>query len=136
MGAFSFITNLFKPAADLVDELHFSGEEKAESKAKLLQLKNELANIQASANEKFLDLEMAALQAKKEVMIAESQSTSLLQSAWRPLCSILLISLVVLDSFSIVHANENLYTLAMSFLGLYGAGRSVEKAAKSVKLGK
>ena len=78
---------------------------------------------------------MTALQARKEVMIAEAQSSSLLQTAWRPMCSILLIMLVVLDSFDIVTADEQLYTLATAFLGLYTAGRSTEKAAKVIKLG-
>ena len=136
MSVFSFITDLFKPATKLIDDLHYSGHEKAKSKEKLAQLKNELATIQSKANSKFLDLEMAALQARKEVMIAESKSTSKLQSSWRPICSILLILLVVLDSFGIVNANQDLYTLAMSFLGLYGFGRSVEKTADTVKLGK
>lgn len=128
MGIFSFITDLFKPASKLIDDLHTSTEEK-------MKLKNELANIQAKANEQFLNLAKAELEARTAMVQAEAQSTHWLQANWRPICSILLIALVVLDSFGIVTASQDLYTLATAFLGLYGAGRSVEKAAKVVKLG-
>ena len=40
MGLFDFIANIFKPAADIVDELHTSDEEKG-------RLRNELAKIQS-----------------------------------------------------------------------------------------
>jgi len=126
---FKWIANLFKPAADLVDNLHTSEEEK-------MALKNEFANIQAEANKQFLELAKAELEARTEMVKAEAASTHWLQANWRPICSIALISIVVLDSFSIVQASERLYTLATAFLGLYGAGRSVEKAASVVKLGK
>jgi len=129
MGAFSFITNLFKPAAKLVDNLHTSTEEK-------MTLKNELAGIQAKANEHFLELAKAELEARQAIIVAESQSSHWLQGNWRPICSIALILIVVLDSFGIVAASEELYTLATAFLGLYGAGRSIEKSASVIKLGK
>jgi len=126
---FKWITSLFKPAAELIDDLHLSGEEKG-------KLKNELASIQAEANKQFLELAKAELEARTEMVKAEAASSHWLQANWRPICSIALISIVVLDSFSIVNASEQLYTLATAFLGLYGTGRSVEKAASVVKLGK
>lgn len=129
MGLFSWISNLFRPASKLIDDLVLSGEEKG-------QLKNELAKIQQEANAKFIELAKAELEARQEIIKAEAQSTHWLQANWRPICSIALITLIILDSFSFVNASEQLYTLATTFLGLYGAGRSVEKAANTVKLGK
>lgn len=126
---FKWIANLFKPAADLVDNLHTSTEEK-------MVLRNELASIQQEANKQFLELARTELEARTAMVQAEASSSHWLQGNWRPICSILLILIVVLDSFSLVNASPELYTLATSFLGLYGAGRSIEKAASVVKLGK
>lgn len=124
-----WISNIFKPAAKLVDDLHTSTEEK-------LQLKNAFAEIQAETNKQFIDLAKAELDARAKIVDSEANSTHWLQGNWRPICSILLIGLVVCDSFGIVTADEQLYTLATAFLGLYGAGRSWEKAASSKDLGK
>lgn len=126
---FDWISKLFKPAADLVDELVTSDEERG-------KLQNELAKIQMEANKQFLELAKLELDARTEAIKAEAASSHWLQGNWRPLCSIALVSIVVLDSFGIVLASDALYTLATAFLGLYGAGRSVEKAAATVKLGK
>lgn len=129
MGIFSWISNIFKPAAELIDDLHTSKEEK-------LRLQNALAKIQSEANARFIELAKAELEARQEIVKAEANSYNWLQSSWRPICSMALIALIILDSFSIVDASPELYTLATAFLGLYGAGRSVEKTANVVKLGK
>lgn len=129
MGIFSWISSLFKPAADLVDNLHTSTEEK-------MKLKNELAKIQQQANEKFIELAKAELEARQEIIKAEAGSKHWLQGNWRPICSMALIVIVVADSFGVITASPELYTLATAFLGLYGTGRSIEKAASVVKLGK
>ena len=128
MGMFSFITDLFTPATELIDDLHYSGEEKAE-------LKNVLAGIQAKTNAKFIDLELAVLNARKEMSIAESKSDHAIVYSWRPIVSLVLISLIVLDSFGVIRASQDLYTLATAFLGLTTAGRGIEKAARANKLG-
>lgn len=129
MGLFSFISDIFKPAADLIDNLHTSDEEK-------FKLRNEFASIQAKANEQFLRLAEAEMKMRQAVIQSEAASQHWLVANWRPITSILLVSLIVLDSFGIVKASQDLYTLATAFLGLYGAGRSVEKAASVIKLGK
>jgi len=126
---FKWITNLFKPAADLIDEIHVSDEER-------MQLQNKLAEIQASANAKFIELAKAELDARTEMIKAEAQSKYWLQGNWRPICSMALILIIVLDSFDFVTATPELYTLATAFLGVYGAGRSFEKTAAVNKLGK
>lgn len=126
---FDWIGKLFKPASKLIDELHLSGEEK-------LKLRNEFAKIQTEANKQFIDLAKVELETKAKIIEAEAKSSHFLQSNWRPACSILLILLIVFDSFGLVTANEGLYSLATAFLGLYGAGRSWEKATNTNKLGK
>ena len=126
---FKWISQLFKPAAKLIDDLHVSDEER-------LKLRNELAKVQSDLSAKYIELAKAELEARSEIIKAESASKHWLQANWRPICSVALILIIVLDSFSIVTASTELYTLATAFLGLYGAGRSVEKAASAIKIGK
>ena len=115
MGLFDFIGNIFAPAADLIDNLHTSEEEK-------LTLKNELTKIQAGMQAKSIEL-----------MKAEVSSEHFIVAAWRPLCAISLFVLILLDGFGLVKAPEQVYKLAEMFLGIYGGGRSLEKIAKAVK---
>ena len=128
-----WISGLFKPAAELIDNMHTSAEEKG-------QLKNELASIQQQANEKFIELELAALEARKAVMIAESQSSNWYQAAWRPIASLTLVILVVaqcmVNWIYNVPISTELFTFASTFLGITSAGRGIEKAARANRLGK
>lgn len=84
MEILSFISSIFKPAVDLVDELHTSDEEKG-------NIRNQLAAIQAGVQDKIIDLEAKRLEyekqlvdARSEVLKAEMQGQSWLQRNWRP----------------------------------------------------
>ena len=112
---FDFISNIFKPAADLIDEIHVSDEEKG-------KLRNELAKIQAGIHKESVKL-----------MTAEASSDNILTSSWRPLCALILFFLILLDGFSFIQAPAQVYDLAQVFLGAYGGGRSLEKVAKVFK---
>ena len=109
-----FISNIFKPAVDLVDELHVSDEERGK-----LQL--EITKVQASIQKESVKL-----------MIAEAKSDHFLVAAWRPICALILFSLILLDGFKFVDAPEQVYSLAELFLGVYGGGRTLEKVAKQI----
>lgn len=115
MGLFDFIGSIFKPAVDLIDEIHVSDEER-------LKLRNELVSIQANMQAKSIEL-----------MKAEASSEHFIVAAWRPLCAISLFILILLDGFGFVVAPPQVYSLAEMFLGIYGGGRSLEKIAKAVK---
>ena len=115
MGIFSWIGNIFKPAADLVDNLHTSEEEK-------LKLRNELVQIQQQIHSKTADL-----------MMAEAKSDHWITAAWRPMCAISIFVLILLDGFKVVAAPEQVYALAEIFLSAYAGGRSLEKIAKVIK---
>jgi hypothetical protein len=115
MSIFDFIGNIFKPAVDLVDELHVSDEER-------MKLRNELAKIQA---------QMHAESAK--LMTAEVKSEHFMVAFWRPLCVLILISLVVADAYGWANAPDQIYELANLFLATYAGGRSLEKITKAVK---
>jgi len=115
MDILNFISGIFKPAADMVDNLHTSEEEK-------LELLNELNKIKAGMQSKSVEL-----------MVAEAKSDHWIVAAWRPLCAIILFSLILLDGFKVVDAPPQVYSLAELFLGVYSGGRSLEKIAKVVK---
>jgi len=129
MSIFSFISNLFKPAADLVDELVVSDEERG-------KLKNELAKIQSQAQKQMLDYESKVVEARSKVIIAEASSVHKLTALWRPIASLGLVIIIVLASFGIGNPDEKVYGLAELLLGVYAAGRSCEKLVKVSRFGK
>lgn len=129
MGLLDFIGGIFKPAVDLVDDLNTSDEER-------LTLRNELAKIQTGVTTKLIDLEKAKLDAMQKIQVAEAQSKHWLQGNWRPLSSLTLLGLVVGGSFGWFTLDTKVYDIAMYFLGFYGTGRSLEKAASAIKIGR
>ena len=129
MSIFSFISNLFKPAADLVDELHVSDEEKG-------KLRNELAGIQAQAQKQMLDYEAKVVEARSKLMVAEAQSPHLITAIWRPVACLSLIALVVLSAYGIGNPDKEVYELTKILLGAYASGRTLEKVVKVSKFGK
>lgn len=129
MGILSFISDLFKPAADLIDNVHTSTEEK-------LTLRNELADIQRKVNDKIIDLEKARLDAMSKIEIAEAGSAHWLRANWRPICSIIIVGIIVADSFGWIKAGVQIYDLAKIFLGAYTTSRGIEKVASVAKLGR
>ena len=129
MSIFSFISNLFKPAADLVDELHVSDEEKG-------KLRNELAGIQAQAQKQMLDYEAKVVEARSKLMVAEAQSPHLITAIWRPVACLSLIALVVLSAYGIGNPDKEVYELTKILLGAYASGRTIEKVVKVSKFGK
>ena len=129
MGLFDFISSIFKPASDIVDELHTSEEEK-------LKLKNELASIQGQAQERILDYESKLAEYRHKLLVAEANSPHPFVALWRPICSTALVTIIVLASFGICHPGPELYKLAEIFLGAYVGGRTIEKIVSASKLGK
>ncbi|MCK4500651.1 hypothetical protein KAU11_09135 [Candidatus Babeliales bacterium] len=111
---FDFISNIFKPATELIDELHVSDEERG-------KLQSELSKVQAKMQEE-----------SAKLMIAEASSDHWIVAAWRPVCAIVLFTLILLDGFKIVEAPTQVYDLAELFLGVYGGGRSLEKISKQI----
>ena len=129
MSIFSFISNLFKPAADLVDELHVSDEEKG-------KLRNQLAEIQAKAQKQMLDYEAKVVEARSKLMVAEAQSPHLITAIWRPVACLSLIALVVLSAYGIGNPDKEVYELTKILFGDYASGRTIEKVVKVSKFGK
>ena len=130
MGIFDFIGNLFKPAADVVDDLHFSGEEKGNSEVKKAELKNKLAEIENKVSVKMMDLQSQAITANAKVAEAEQKHGNMLSKTWRPICSLCLMGMLIAMGFEIIPYKDFLAKVAGGFLGIYGMGRSYEKGKK------
>lgn len=129
MGVLDWISSIFKPAADIVDNLHTSEEEKG-------KLRNELASIQSGANAKLLEYETKLLEARSKINIAEANSIHTITAVWRPIASLSLVLIIVAASFGIIKTpDQNFYELCKIILGGYVGGRSLEKVASVIKLG-
>lgn len=127
MGLLSFIGDIFKPAAELVDNLHTSKEEK-------LSLVNQLAQIENNVKMKTLEIQSELIKAQSQVIVAEAQGQSWMQRNWRPLTMLVFLGLVVLDSFAILAnpLSKEAWTLLQIGLGGYVLGRSYEKSKGQV----
>jgi len=130
MGLLSFIGDIFKPASDLVDELHFSGQEKGELENKKAELSNRLAEIESKVSVKLMDLQSQAIDANAKVAVQEQLSGSALSKNWRPITSLLLVGMLIAMGFEIIPYKDFLAKVAGGFLGIYGMGRSYEKGKK------
>lgn len=122
MNIFSFISSIFKPAADLIDDLHTSDEER-------LQMQKEIKRVENELLAKVLDYEKQLHESKTQIITAEATGQSWLQRSWRPITMLTFLALVVADSFGWLAnplANEA-WVLLQIGLGGYVAGRSGEK---------
>lgn len=128
MNIVDLVAGVFKPAAELIDELHTSEDERLQSKAKLL-------DVQAAAMQRVFDYEAEMLQAKAKIVHAEASSKHWLTANWRPITMLTFLVLVVGDSLGFLpnDLNEQAYLLLEIGLGGYILGRSGEKIAKTLK---
>lgn len=86
------VGDLLSPVRKIVDELKFSGEEKAKAKLALYGAEIGLAG-------RMLEYEADMMQAKASVVLAEAKGASALQRLWRPITAL---SFVFLTLYNIV----------------------------------
>jgi len=127
MDLMSLIGGIFKPAADLIDSLHTSEEER-------LQIKQKMFEAQMQAAMKVQEYESQLLKAKSDIITAEAMGASWIQRSWRPLTMLTFLGLVVLDSFGVLpfRLADQAWTLLQIGLGGYVVGRSAEKVIPKV----
>ena len=130
MSVLSIISSIFKPAADLIDNLHTSEEEK-------LLAKNGLMLIQGRAVSEAVELEMAELNAKRDIIVSEAKSDSWLTRSWRPVVMLMLMFCIMAYWFGFT-PDDTKFTeeIILSMFGLvkigvggYIASRGIEKVA-------
>lgn len=128
MGITDLIAGIFKPAANLVDELHTSEEERLKAKGHLL-------DVQAAAMQRVFDYEKEALAGQQAIVTAEAKSEHFLVAAWRPITMLTFLVLAVGDSLGLLATplRNEAWALLQLGLGGYVVGRSGEKIAKVIK---
>lgn len=127
MGIFSVLSGIIKPVADLIDNLHTSGEEKGKLREAINRVENEFA-------EKVLDYEAKVLEMQTTVITAEAKGDSWLQCSWRPVTMLTFLVLVVFDGFGwLKHPlAPEAWSLLQIGLGGYVVGRSAEKVLPTI----
>lgn len=128
IGVTDLIAGIFKPAADLIDDIHTSEEER-------LQAKSHMLDVQAAAMQKVFDYETSLIEAQSKVVHAEASSSHWLAANWRPITMLTFLTLAVGDSMGWLSAplRDEAWTLLEIGLGGYILGRSGEKIAKTMK---
>lgn len=131
MKILSLVSSIFQPAADLIDSLHTSEDERLGHKAQLL-------NVQAAVIQTALEYESEALQAKAQIVNTEAKSEHFLTANWRPITMLTFLGLAVADALGLVEMasgralTESAWDLLTLGVGGYVTGRSVEKVTKSI----
>jgi hypothetical protein len=127
MNVFGLIGQIFKPAMEMIDNVHTSEEEKLQQKATLLEL-------QVGFMGEALDYESEQLKAKAEIITAEAKADSWLTRSWRPITMLVFLGLVVCDSFGWLASPlaPQAWTLLQIGIGGYIVGRSAQGVATSV----
>lgn len=131
MNLLSLIGDIFKPAVDLIDNLHTSEEER-------LQIKQKMFEVQAKAFSQAEEYESKLLEAKASIITAEAKGESWLQRNWRPLMMVWFGILLGMYWFGFTPENmsqetiDNLFTLLQIGIGGYIVGRSAEKIVPTV----
>jgi hypothetical protein len=128
------VAGIFKPAVELIDEMHTSKEEKLEAKARLIE-------AEAAAVTTAIEYERGVLEAKARVITAEASSEHLLTAVWRPITMLVLMFMVVCYWFGIIDPSDRLsektisdvFLLIQIGIGGYIASRGAEKIVAAVK---
>lgn len=121
------LKNIISPIAELIDDVHTSDEEK-------LQLRNELARIEAMVGLELLNFEKEKLEAQRFIVIAEAKGESWSQRNWRPITMLTFLVMILINSFGFfpVPLSDEIWLLLQIGLGGYVVGRSGEKIAKGL----
>ncbi len=127
MNIIKLISTIFKPAVELVDELHTSEEEKLIQKAKTL-------DTYVTALDKGLQYEQEQLKARAAIIEAEAKSEHWVTSTWRPITMLTFVALVVADQTGLLafRLADEAWTLLQIGLGGYVVGRSAEKLVPGI----
>ena len=128
MNITDLIAGIFKPAAELIDNLHTSEEERLEQKRRLLE-------IQAASMDSALQYERSLMESQSRIINSEARSEHWLTATWRPITMLTFLALAVGDSLGLLSTplRDEAWTLLQLGLGGYVAGRSIEKGIKTYK---
>jgi hypothetical protein len=127
VGILDFISGILSPISAIISNLHTSDGEK-------MQLQNEMQNLQNQMAAKLLDYESKLLSAQTDVVKAEANGASFIQRSWRPITMLVLLALVVCDSFGWLHnpLSHDAWLLIQLGMSGYIGSRGLEKIVPHV----
>jgi hypothetical protein len=128
MGLFSWIKSIFTPVDSILKTIDVSGNDRK-------KLENAFAQMQADVYAGAIDIEKSKMEAYTKLVAAESQSPHWIAANWRPIASL---SLVMLSTYLCYMLGdiEAIIDLTKIIVGGHVGGRSLEKVAAALKLGK
>ena len=127
MQLLNLVQSIFKPAVELIDNVHTSQEEKLQHKERLLV-------TQAAVIDQVLQYEKDSFESRTKIIEAEAKSEHWLTAIWRPVTMLTFLALCVGDSLGLLSSplRDEAWSLLQLGLGGYVVGRSAEKITKSV----
>lgn len=138
-NAWGWVKEIFKPACDLIDDLHTSDEEAGEIKNKAALIKNEFVKLQNVISTKLIDFLSLIVKGQTAIVLAETQGQSWLQRNWRPMLMLVIVIIIAnnyilfpcigifTDKVEVLNLPDKLWDLMMIGVGGYIGGRTVEK---------
>lgn len=136
MNPLAVISELFAPAAKLVDALHTSDEEKGAIQNAFKSLQNAIVQSQLALIGKQIDAESKLVETKGSIIQTEAKSDSWLTKNWRPLTMITFLVLLVMQALGLGELSEKVQIEFMSLMkigiGGYVTGRSAEKVLPGI----
>ena len=132
------IGGIFQPAAELVDNIHTSEEERLEAKTKLEEVRKQTYEAAIGLQLEFVNLEKQLVDKQSAIIIAEAKGESKIQRLWRPWSMVGIGSMIMLGTilgwFGInISVPPELWTLfQLGFTG-YIVGRSGEKIVQNLR---
>ncbi len=135
-AAMDFVSNVFVPATNLIDELVTSDEERLKLKNVLVGLQNEVTLKQMDLLAKNVELESQLINAQTGIITAEASSESALARNWRPITMLTFVGIIVLHALGLITLEPE-FALQFTQLVQYGltgyvVGRSAEKVAPAI----
>jgi hypothetical protein len=136
-GIVEIVSGLLKPAADIIDELHTSEDEKLAAKQKLLV-------VQTQGVSAVLDYERSVAAEQGQTIREEAKGESWIQRSWRPLIMLMFGSIIgfnylvvpIAGMFStrivVLTLPPDLWDLLKLGIGGYIGGRTAEKIVPSI----
>lgn len=136
-GIVDIVSGLLKPAADIIDELHTSEDEKLAAKTKLLV-------IQTQGVSAVIDYEKNLAAEQGQTIREEAKGESWIQRSWRPLTMLMFASIIgfnylvvpIAQMFStriiVLTLPPDLWDLLKLGIGGYVGGRTLEKVIPQV----
>lgn len=138
MSILAFLQSAFKPAVELIDDLHTSEEEKLTMKASIL-------GIQAGLMGEAMSLEKTVIESKTAIITTEAKSDSWLTKNMRPLVVSMFSLAVMAYWFGLTPTDpstglstipltiiQDMYTVVKIGLGGYITSRGAEKIIPAV----